>query len=209
MKLYDYWRSSAAYRVRIALNIKGLEAEQISVDLRAGGQKAAEYLAVNPQGLVPFFEDGDLAINQSLAIIEYLEEAYPDQPVLPKDPILRAKVRAVAQVIAVDIHPLNNVRVLQFLEGDLGVSQKKRAIWYHHWLAKGFHTVEAMAKTLPGAFCCGDEPTLADICLVPQVYNAKRYEFDLSHYPTVRSINDRCQEVEAFAKAAPQHQPDA
>ena len=209
MKLYDYWRSSAAYRVRIALNMKGLEVEQIPVDLRAGGQRADEYLAVNPQGLVPFFEDGELAINQSLAIIDYLEDVYPENPVLPKDPILRARARAMAHVIALDIHPLNNLRVLQFLEGGLGVSQKKRAIWYHHWLTKGFEAVEAMAKAQPGDFCCGDEPTLADICLVPQVYNAKRYEFDLRLYPTIREINDRCHEIEAFAKAAPQHQPDA
>lgn len=209
MRLYDYWRSSAAYRVRIALNIKGLEVEQIPIDLRAGGQQTGDYLAVNPQGLVPFFEDGELAIGQSLAIIEYLEEAYPASPLLPKDPVQRAKSRAIAQIIAADIHPLNNLRVLQFLESDLGVSRKKRAIWYHHWLAKGFEAIEAMVKNLPGDFCVGDEPTLADICLVPQVYNAKRYEFDLRVYPTVRTINDRCHEVEAFAKAAPQHQPDA
>ncbi len=209
MKLYDYWRSSAAYRVRIALHIKGLDVEQIPVDLRADGQHTEEYLGVNPQGLVPFFQDGELAISQSLAIIEYLEEAYPTAPVLPKDPIQRAKARSIAHMIALDIHPLNNLRVLQFLEGELGVSQKKRAIWYHHWLTKGFRAVEAAVKFSPGDFCCGDEPTLADICLVPQVYNAKRYEFDLRLYPTIRAINTRCHEVEAFAKAAPQHQPDA
>lgn len=209
MRLYDYWRSSAAYRVRIALNIKGLEVEQIPVDLRAGGQQTEEYLSVNPQGLVPFFQDGDLAISQSLAIIEYLEEVYPSPPMLPKDPVQRARSRAIAQIIAADIHPLNNLRVLQFIESEFGAGQKKRGAWYHHWLAKGFEAVEAMVKNSPGAFCCGDEPTLADICLVPQVYNAKRYEFDLRVYPMVRTINDRCHEVEAFALAAPQHQPDA
>jgi maleylacetoacetate isomerase len=209
MRLHDYWRSSAAYRVRIALHMKGLEVEQIPVDLRAGGQRTADYLALNPQGLVPFFEDGDLAISQSLAIIEYLEEAYPAVPILPKEPVDRARVRAIAQIIACDIHPLNNLRALQFLESELKASQKKRGIWYHQWLAKGFEAVEAMVKDLPGRFCLGDEPTLADICLMPQVYNAKRYEFDLRVYPTIRMISDQCQEVEAFARAAPQHQPDA
>jgi len=209
MRLYDYWRSSAAYRVRITLNIKGLEAEQISVDLRAGGQRADEYLAVNPQGLVPFFDDGKLAISQSLAIIDYLEETHPEPAVLPKDPVARAQVRAIAHTIACDIHPLNNLRVLQYLERDLGCDQMKRMIWYHRWLADGFKAIEAAVKNLPGDFCFGDEPTLADICLVPQVYNAKRYEVDLGPFPTIRTINDRCHDIEAFAKAAPQHQPDA
>ena len=209
MQLYDYWRSSAAYRVRIALNLKGLEAEQIPVDLRAGGQQAEDYLAVNPQGLVPFFVDGDLKTGQSLAIIDYLEETHPEPPVLPKDAIARAEVRAIAQTIACDIHPLNNLRVLQYLERDLGADQMKRMIWYHRWLADGFKAVEAAVRDLPGDFCYGDEPTLADICLVPQVYNAKRYEVDLGPFPTIRLINDRCREIEAFAKAAPQHQPDA
>ncbi|MGH1477168.1 MAG: maleylacetoacetate isomerase [Geminicoccales bacterium] len=209
MQLYDYWRSSAAYRVRIALQMKGLEAEQIPVDLRAGGQRADEYLAVNPQGLVPFFVDGELRISQSLAIIEYLEEAYPKDPVLPKDPIQRATSRAIAQIIALDVHPLNNLRVLQLLESEFGAGQKKRGNWYHHWLAKGFEAVEVMVKEAPGDFCIGDQPTLADICMVPQVYNAKRYEFDLRAYPTIRAINERCHEIEAFQRAAPQHQPDA
>ena len=207
MQLYDYWRSTAAYRVRIALNIKGIEVEQIPVDLRAGGQRTGEYLAVNPQGLVPFFIDSDLAIGQSLAIIEYLEETHKKPPLLPKDPIIRAKARAIAQMIACDIHPLNNLRVLQYLESELGSGQKKRVNWYHHWLATGFAAVEVAVKELPGDFCCGDEPTLADVCLIPQVYNAKRYEFNLGAYPTIRTINDRCQEIEAFAKASPQHQP--
>lgn len=209
MRLYDYWRSSAAYRVRIALQIKGLEVEQIPVDLRAGGQRAEDYLAVNPQGLVPFFVDGELAISQSLAIIEYLEEAYPQSPVLPKDLVERARSRAIAQMIAVDIHPLNNLRVLQYLESEFKAGQKKRGNWYHQWLTKGFEAVEAMVNVTAGEFCVGDQPTLADICLVPQVYNAKRYEFDLRAYPMIRTINDRCHEIEAFQKAAPQHQPDA
>jgi maleylpyruvate isomerase len=209
MRLYDYWRSSAAYRVRITLNLKGLEAEQVPVDLRAGGQRADDYLAVNPLGLVPFFVDGDLKTGQSLAIIDYLEETHPEPPVLPKDAIARAQVRAIAQTIACDIHPLNNLRVLQYLERDLGADQMKRMIWYHRWLADGFKAVEASVRELPGDFCYGDEPTLADICLVPQVYNAKRYEVDLGPFPTIRLINDRCHEIEAFAKAAPQHQPDA
>jgi maleylpyruvate isomerase len=207
MRLYDYWRSTAAYRVRIALHMKGLDVEQIPIDLRAGGQAAEDYLAINPQGLVPFFQDGDLGIGQSLAIIDYLEETHPEPPVLPKDPADRAKVRAIAQIIACDIHPLNNLRVMQYLERDLGADQLKRLIWYHRWLADGFKAVEAIVKATPGAFCYGDEPTLADICLAPQVYNAKRYEFDLGPFPTIRTIADRCHKIEAFAKAAPQHQP--
>ncbi|MDH3661156.1 MAG: maleylacetoacetate isomerase [Alphaproteobacteria bacterium] len=207
MRLYDYWRSTAAYRVRIALHFKGLEFEQIPIDLRADGQRAEDYLAINPQGLVPYFEDGDLAIGQSLAIIDYLEETHPEPPVLPGDPKARARIRAVAQTIASDIHPLNNLRVLQYLERDLGCDQLKRMIWYHRWVADGFKAIEVTLKESAGEFCCGDEPTLADICLAPQVYNAKRYEVDLGPFPTIRTINDRCQELEAFAKAAPQHQP--
>ncbi|MGI9511194.1 MAG: maleylacetoacetate isomerase [Geminicoccaceae bacterium] len=207
MRLYDYWRSSAAYRVRIALHLKELDFEQVPIDLRARGQHADEYLAVNPQGLVPFFQDGDLAISQSLAIIDYLEETHPTPAVLPSDPKARARVRAIAHTIASDIHPLNNLRILQYLERDLGADQLKRMIWYHRWLADGFKAIETQVKEFPGDFCFGDEPTLADICLVPQVYNAKRYEVDLGPFPTIRTINDRCQDIEAFAKAAPQHQP--
>jgi maleylpyruvate isomerase len=207
MRLYDYWRSSAAYRVRIALNIKGLEVEQIPVDLRAGGQRTEEYVAKNPQSLVPFFEDGDLGIGQSLAIIDYLEETHPEPAILPADPIGRARVRSMAQIIACDIHPLNNQRVLRYLENDLGCDQLKRMIWYHRWIADGFKALETRLKDSAGDYCYGDEPTLADICLVPQVYNAKRYEVDLGPFPTIRTIGDRCQEIEAFAKAAPQHQP--
>ena len=207
MRLYDYWRSTAAYRVRIVLHTKGLEFEQIPIDLRAGGQRTEEYLAINSQGLVPFFQDGDLAIGQSLAIIDYLEETHPEPAILPADPKEKAKVRAVAQTIAADIHPLNNLRILQYLERDLGADQLKRMIWYHRWLADGFKAIEATLKTTAGDYCFGDQPTLADICLVPQVYNAKRYEVDLGPFPTIRTINDRCQELEPFAKAAPQHQP--
>ncbi len=207
MRLYDYWRSTAAYRVRIALHMKGLDFEQIPIDLRAGGQRTEEYREVNPQGLIPFFVDGDLAIGQSLAIIDYLEDTHPDPAVLPTDPKARARVRAIAQIIASDIHPLNNLRILQYLERDLGCDQLKRLIWYHRWLADGFKAIEAMIKDTAGDFCFGDEPTLADICLIPQVYNAKRYEVDLGPFPTIRTINDHCQGIEAFAKAAPQHQP--
>lgn len=207
MRLYDYWRSTAAYRVRIALHFKGLEFEQIPIDLRAGGQLTEDYLAINPQGLVPYFEDGDLAISQSLAIIDYLEDVCPEPALLPADAKMRARVRAIAQIIACDIHPLNNLRILQYLERDLGCDQLKRMIWYHRWLADGFKAIEATIKESAGEFCFGDEPTLADICLVPQVYNAKRYEVDLGPFPTIRTINDRCQDIESFAKAAPQHQP--
>jgi maleylacetoacetate isomerase len=208
MRLYDYWRSSAAYRVRIALNFKGLAYEQVAVDLRAGAQHRPEFLAINPQGLVPVLEDEGAVLTQSLPILNYLEERYPEPALLPKDPPGRARSRAIAVAIACEIHPLNNLRVLQYLERELGLDEARRLVWYRHWIAAGFGPLEAMLAGA-GGFCVGDAPSLADVCLVPQVYNARRYECDLAPYPTIRRIDERCRQIDAFARAAPERQPDA
>jgi maleylpyruvate isomerase len=209
MRLYDYWRSSAAYRVRIALNFKGLEYQQVAVDLRAGAQRAPEFLEINPQGLVPVLEDDGVRLTQSLPILNYLEERYPEPALLPKDLPGRAQSRAIAVAIACEIHPLNNTRVLQYLERELGLDETRRLGWYRHWLAEGLGPIEAMLGRSAGAFCVGDAPSLADVCLVPQVYNARRYECDLEPYSAIRRIDERCRAIEAFARAAPERQPDA
>lgn len=209
MRLYDYWRSSAAYRVRIALNYKGLAYEQVPVDLRAGAQRTPEFLEINPQGLVPVLEHEGVRLTQSLPILNYLEERYPEPPLLPEDLAGRATSRAIAVAIACEIHPLNNTRVLQYLERDLGLGEAQRLVWYQHWVGEGFRAIETMLARSAGAFCVGDAPTLADVCIVPQVYNARRYQCDLEPYPTIRRIDERCREIEAFARAAPERQPDA
>jgi len=209
MRLYDYWRSSAAYRVRIALNFKELAYEQVAVDLRAGAQRAPEFLALNPQGLVPVLEDGDAVLTQSLPILNYLEERYPERSLLPKDLPGRALARGIAVAIACEIHPLNNLRVLQYLEHELGLDAAARRAWYHHWIAEGLGPLETTLASRAGTFCVGDAPSLADVCLVPQVYNARRYDCDLQPYPTIRRIDERCRELEPFARAAPERQPDA
>jgi maleylacetoacetate isomerase len=209
MRLYDYWRSSAAYRVRIALNFKGLAYEQVPIDLRAGAQRTPEFLEINPQGLVPVLEDDGVRLSQSLPILNYLEERYPEPPLLPKDAAGRATSRGIAVAIACEIHPLNNLRVLQYLERELGLGEAQRLVWYHHWVAEGFRAIEAMLARSAGAFCVGDAPSLADVCLVPQVYNAWRYQCDLAPYPTILRIDERCRQILAFAKAAPERQPDA
>ncbi len=210
MKLYGYFRSSAAYRVRIALNLKGLEFEQNSIHLRRKEHQAEGYLALNPQALVPTLIDGDAVLTQSLAIVEYLDETHPEPALLPADAVGRARVRALAQIVASDIHPLNNLRVLNYLTEDLGLSEVDKTRWYRHWIAKGFSSLEAMLANNPdtGMFCHGEKPGLADICLVPQVYNAQRFDCDLSPYPTVTSINDACLSLPAFGNAAPESQPD-
>lgn len=213
MKLYDYFRSSAAYRVRIALNLKGIEPdERTFVHLRIGSQRAQDYLALNPQGLVPALalDDGSV-LTQSLAIVEYLDETHREPPLLPPDPAGRARVRAIALSIACEIHPLNNLRVLNYLIGTLGVSREQKDGWYRYWIDVGF---EALEKTLArdgatGRFCHGDTPTLADVCLVPQMANARRFEIDLSPYPTLIRIESACNALPAFAAAAPARQPDA
>ena len=209
MRLYDYWRSSAAYRVRIALNFKGLSYEQVPVDLRAGAQRAPDFLEINPQGLVPVLEDNGVSLTQSLPILNYLEERYPEPPLLPKDAPGKATSRAMAVAIACEIHPLNNLRVLQYLEHELGLTEAQRLSWYRHWVAEGFGAIETMLARSAGAFCVGDAPSLADVCLVPQAYNARRYQCDLEPYPTIRRIDERCREIDGFARAAPERQPDA
>jgi maleylpyruvate isomerase len=209
MRLYDYWRSSAAYRVRLALNFKGLSYEQIPIDLRKGAQREPAFLALNPQGLVPVLEDDGAILTQSLPILNYLEERYPEPALLPRDSAGRARSRAIAVAIACEIHPLNNLRVLQYLERELGLDEGRRMAWYRHWIAEGFGPLERMIARSAGEFCVGDFPSLADLCLVPQVYNARRHQCDLEAYPIIRRIDERCREIEAFARAAPERQPDA
>ncbi len=208
-RLYTYFRSSAAYRVRIALNLKGLEYEAVAVHLlkEGGQQKKPEYLALNPQGLVPALDVDGHVLGQSLAIMEYLDETRPQPPLLPADPLGRARVRAIAQAIACDIHPINNLRVLQYLSGQLGLDQAAKDEWYRHWVQSGLQAVEAMLSD-KGQFCHGDRPGLADCCLVPQVFNARRFQCDLSVLPKIMAISERCEALPAFAQAAPANQPD-
>lgn len=213
MRLYGYWRSSAAWRVRIALNLKGLPWESVPVHLvRDGGeQRRASFLQLNPQGLVPVLEDGDAVLTQSLAIIEYLEEAHPAVPLLPADPAARARARSLAQLVACEIHPLNNLRVLQYLRDALGVGETQRDAWYRHWVGEGLAALEARLAREPGTgdFCHGDRPGLADCCLVPQLYNARRYGCDLDAYPCLLRVEAACNALDAFQSAAPGAQPDA
>lgn len=213
MKLYGYFRSSAAYRVRIALNLKGLDYETISVHLvKDGGQQFSDtYKALNPTALVPTLVDGELAIGQSMAILEYLEETHPQPALLPADTAGRARVRAIAQTIACDIHPLNNLRVLKHLKHVMGVDEDAKNAWYRHWIDVGLTSVEAMLAGHPdtGRYCHGDQVSLADVLLVPQVFNARRFDCDLSAMPTVTRIVEACSELDAFARAEPARQPDA
>ncbi|OOG55525.1 maleylacetoacetate isomerase [Rhodanobacter sp. C03] len=213
--LYGYWRSSAAYRVRIALNLKGLSYESRPVHLvRDGGeQHAAAYRSVNPQGLIPCLLDGDRVITQSLAIMEYLDDIHPEleTALLPVDARGRARVRALAMVVACDIHPLGNLRVLQQLESQFSADETQRGEWSRHWIASGFKALEAMLAdhAATGRYCHGDTPGLADACLVPQFYNALRWKLPLDDYPTLRRICQACNDLEAFQRAAPEAQPDA
>jgi maleylacetoacetate isomerase len=210
MILYDYFRSSAAYRVRIALNLKGLPATSRSIHLRKGEQRASGYLDVNPQGLVPTLIVDGARLTQSLAIIEYLEEKHPSPPLLPGNAEDRAWVRAVALAIACDIHPLNNLRVLRYLDRELRVDEPKRDEWYRHWVRQGFEAIESqLAARASGAFCFGDSPTLADICLVPQVANAGRVKLPMEPYPRIRAVNAACLALPAFDRARPEVHPDA
>jgi maleylpyruvate isomerase len=211
MKLHDYFRSSASYRVRIALSLKGLAFEQCFVDLRHQEQAGAGYLRVNPAGLVPVLVDDAGSHAQSLAIIEYLEERHPQPPLLPADPAGRARVRALALAIACDIHPLNNLRVLRYLKDPLQLDDAARDAWFAHWIAVGFAALEAglAGDARTGRHCHGDVPGLADICLVPQVYNAERMKCDLTAYPTLRRLATAARALPAFAAAEPARQPDA
>jgi maleylacetoacetate isomerase len=212
MKLYDYFRSSAAYRVRIALGLKGLAPERAFVHLRRGAQREDEYLALNPQGLVPSLVTDDGAVlTQSLAIVEWLDETHPQPPLLPADAAGRARVRALALAIACDIHPLNNLRVLNYLTGTLGVAEAQKDGWCRYWCDVGLEAVETQLArdAATGTFCHGTAPTLADICLVPQLANARRVGLDLAPYPTLLRIEAACLALPAFAAAAPSKQPDA
>ncbi len=210
MILSGYALSSASYRVRIALALKGLEVTSATKQLRLDEHRQADFLRLNPQGFVPALslDDGQV-LTQSLAIVEYLEEVYPEPPLLPAAPAARARVRSLSQLIACDIHPLNNLRVLKYLEGPLGLDQQQRVAWYHHWVAAGFDALEQRLVQDPsaGRFCHGDSPGMADLCLVPQVFNARRYALDLGPYPRIVSIDAACAELPAFKSAAPERQP--
>ena len=207
--LYDYWRSSAAYRVRIALNLKGIDYEQRPINLATGAQKDEDYRALNPQGLVPMLEIDGHRLTQSLSIIMYLATRFPDPPLLPADAAEAAHVRSMALTIACDIHPLNNLRVLKYLKGPLGASEEARDEWYRHWIIEGLTALEALAAPTAGRFIYGDNPTIADICLVPQMYNARRFEVPLDTYPTLIRADASASALEAFEKAHPdmQEQP--
>ncbi|GIU51006.1 maleylacetoacetate isomerase [Shewanella sairae] len=214
-QLFGYWRSSAAYRVRIAMNLKSLVAEQVSVHLvKDGGEQHSDaYVSLNAQELVPSLVINQAGkqrvLTQSLAIIEYLDEAYPDVALLPADLFDKSIVRAMAMLIACEVHPLNNLKVLQYLTGELNVDNDNKQAWYHHWLNEGFSALEKQLEQHSGTFCFGDSPTLADICLVPQVYNAKRFELDMSPYPNIERVNAHCLTLPAFINAVPENQADA
>ena len=213
MKLYSYFRSSAAYRVRIALNLKGLPYDYAPVHLlRDGGEQLKPaYRRLNPDAILPTLVDGDNVLTQSLAIIEYLEETHPEPPLLPKSPADRAYVRSVALQVACEIHPLNNLRVLKYLKHTVGANDETRDEWYRHWIEAGFTTLEEhlAGDSRTGRFCFGDTPTMADACLVPQVFNAQRFKIDLNRFPTIHRIHDQALQLDAFARAAPGVQPDA
>lgn len=208
MKLYDYYRSSACYRVRIALGIKNIPYEKIEIHLvnNGGEQNSPSYHKINPQGLVPSIEINGHIISQSLAIIDYLEEVYPGVPLLPEDPFIRASIKSLALIVACDMHPLNNLRVLNQLKERFKADQTQITDWYHHWLKAGFDAFEEQLNLLERTkpLCYGNKITLADICLIPQVYNAKRFNFPMEHYPLINSINDYCLSMPEFQKAAPE-----
>lgn len=207
LKLYQYFRSSASFRVRIALNLKGLSYEDMPVHLINGGgeQFSASYQAINPHSLVPTLQDSNNTLTQSLAIIEYLDECHPTPALLPGDAYQKALVRAFALSIAADIHPLNNLRVLTYLTQTLKISEQEKSRWYEHWISLGLAGLEKQLANSPytGAYCFGDRPSLADICLIPQLYNARRFNCDLSHYPTLVRIDQHCQSLTAFSNAWP------
>lgn len=213
IKLYGYWRSTAAYRVRLALNIKQVSYSQQSVHLvkDGGGQHKPEYQSINPQGLVPTLVDDGIAIGQSLAILEYLEEKYPQRSLLPTTPVKRALARQLCQIIACDLHPLNNLRILKYLTNELSVSDDDKSKWYHHWLAQGFEAFDKLlAKNdLKGPYCLGGELSIADVCLIPQMYNAERFDFSMDAYPRLQKINQNCLKLTRFQDAIPENQPDA
>jgi maleylpyruvate isomerase len=207
--LHDYWRSGASYRVRIALHLKGVAYDQIPVDLRTGQHRAPAYLALNPQGLVPALETEDGVLTQSPAILEWIEERWPDPALLPSDRADRAAVRAMTALVVCDIHPLNNLRVLQALRQDLGADEAQVGAWIRRWIEAGFHALEARIVRDGAGWAWGDQPTLADCALVPQIYGARRFDVDLAPYPSIRAIEARAADHPAFAAAHPDRQVDA
>lgn len=209
MELFNYFRSSASYRVRIALALKGLDYTYRSVHLQRNEQTAESYAAVSASRLVPLLSDGDARIHQSLAIIEYLDETYPEPPLLPPDPLGRARVRALAQDIACEIHPLNNLRVLRYLVGPMGVSDEDKDRWYRHWVETGLEAVERQLAAQPARYCHGDQPGLADCVLVPQIFNAQRFNCRTDHVPQVMRVFEACMQLDAFEATRPERCPDA
>ncbi|QFU23386.1 maleylacetoacetate isomerase [Shewanella eurypsychrophilus] len=216
LKLYGYWRSSAAYRVRIALNLKELDAEQISVHLvkNGGEQHQSDYALMNPQELVPTLIDTDdqgkeFVLSQSMAILEYLDERYPESKLIPSDVQSKALMRSLAFAIACEVHPLNNLKVLQYLASELAITDEAKTAWYHHWIHEGFSAFEKQLEKHAGRFCFGDSITVVDLCLIPQVYNAHRFKVDLSAYPNILRITENCNQLDAFIQAMPENQFDA
>ncbi len=210
MKLHNYFRSSSSYRVRIALNLKGLPFDYLPVHLAKGEHLQPPFQSLSPDGLVPVLETEGHRLSQSLAIVEFLEETHPSPALLPTDPWGRARVRALAQTIACEIHPINNLRILKYLTGPLGVSEADKLAWIHHWVTTGLTAVERLlSDPQTGDFCHGNQPGLADLCLVPQVFNAQRFDVPLAAFPKVMRIHDRCQDLPAFAQAHPSRCPDA
>lgn len=211
IKLHSYFRSTAAYRVRIALAIKNVDYHLVPVNLLEGEHRQQDYLNKNPEGLVPMLDSPSAKLAQSMAILEYLEETYPKPSLLPSNSEDRAYVRGLAQIVVSDIHPLNNLRVLKYLVNDLGVSEDDKIRWYHHWLRQGFNSFEQRLKQSKktAQFCYSDSPSLADVCLVPQIYNAKRFDFSMQDYPEVMRIHENCMALAAFETSKPQHQVDA
>jgi len=210
VKLYTYFRSSAAFRVRIALNLKGLPYEPVFVHLAKGEHRAPAYAKVNPQALVPTLElDDGTRLNQSLAIIEYLDETHPQPALIPREAKARARVRSLSYLVASEIHPVNNLRVLQHLKRALGQNEEQINTWYRHWIADGLAKLEVELAASKGKFCHGDTPTMADCCLVPQIFNAQRYQSDLAPYPSTMRVFETCMKLDAFDRAQPSRQPDA
>lgn len=210
MKLYTYYRSTAAYRVRIALHYKNLAYEAIPIDLTQGAQQQQDYKIHNPQGAVPTLIDGQFEFGQSMAMLEYLEEKYPNPSLLPQEVNARAWIRYFSQIIVCDIHPVNNLSILKFLREKFAHSEEEVMQWYHNWLRQGFDALEILLKqnTKRGQYCWGDTPTFADACLIPQVYNAYRFKFPMDNYPLILSINEHCLNQSFFDKARPENQPD-